>query len=112
MSLNAATDTALVAGEDVSCTMNDGANSSILTRIEGDVLYPNGLIMPLIRCRASVTLAGDPVLFNGYPTSVYVPDPIILVISILNQAGGELITVSGLFIEADTVDRPLPDLFS
>lgn len=46
----------------------------------------------------------------GNPTP-YVPDPYMLRFSITGQAGTETITLRGIFLESDSDQQPLPNMF-
>ena len=48
---------------------------------------------------------------NPNDGSVYVPAPNLLRFSILNQAGGEVVIMKGIFLESETADQPLPSMF-
>jgi len=50
-------------------------------------------------------------IFVGTLGSILVPDPFLIRFSIEGQVGGEIITLRGIFTEADSLDEPLPKFF-
>jgi hypothetical protein len=115
LGLAIATNTALAAGDNIQLTygqQGSGAGGShALSFVAGTTLFPANVPLPLIRGYSNRFNAAGNVL-NGWQGSIYVPDPDYLFISIQSMVGGELLTVSGLFLESDDRNQPLPDMFA
>lgn len=114
LSLSCFSDTVLAAGDDYELSVAIGTVKHELCWVAGATLWPAGDIVPLIRGRSYV--APVTTQFNspaqGLDASVYVPDPQILFLRLLSQAGGEVLTISGVFLEAETQNEPLPDMYA
>lgn len=110
LSLSCMSDTALGAGDNYELSTSHGTLKHELAFIAGSSTWPADTPVPLIRAAgAAITVASQA---RPYPTSVYVPDPLLLFLRLLSQVGGEVLTISGTFLESDSREQALPDMYA
>ncbi len=100
-------DTALVSGENVLFTYGGIGQNWVFNFLSGASSWGT---KPYPIINGKVTDSGSN-NFTGIQGSVYVPDPNFLFFSIANMAGGEVVTMSGMFLESDSKHQPLPSMF-
>ncbi|MFW9931018.1 MAG: hypothetical protein ACFFD1_16640 [Candidatus Thorarchaeota archaeon] len=110
LSLCLISDTSLVAGKDI--VLSQALSAAVqheLAWITGANTWPVGDPIPFIRGSSNV-FNGAGGHRHGLEGSAYVPDPMLLFFQLYAQVGGEVIVVSGLYIESETENQPLPDM--
>lgn len=111
LSLSCFSNTALAAGDDYELSWQLDGVKTELAFVQGSTLSGAGVPVPLIR--GSLAHGGAASEFwQGFHGAVYVPDPAMLFLRLLSQAGGEVLTISGTFLESDSREQPLPDMFA
>lgn len=103
-------DVALAATQDVELATSFGTFKSELSWLTGAATWPLSDPLPLIR-GSSTVFNGASGVRRGFETSVWVPDPMLLFLRVLQMAGTETLTVAGVFIETNDRDNPPPDLY-
>lgn len=109
------TDTDLAATMDIlGAVVGDGFPSYSFYFLSGNTLWDAGDLIPIMGASISFGQT-DPDVSRGFgkmASSLYIPDPLSIVLTILNQVGGEVITISGAFLESQDRSQPLPSMWS
>ncbi len=77
--------------------------------LEGGTIYPANF--PWMVLGGLILRSGVRNALHGSTMQLYVPDPNFVFFTVPNMAGGEIITVSGLFLESARRDQQLPRMF-
>lgn len=86
----------------------DANTNVVLVNHESGTTFGQNDLIPLVRSAYTDNTA---LAVLGFPGSVYVPDPFTLTLQATNAAGAETVEISGVFLEADSLMQPLPDMF-
>jgi hypothetical protein len=112
LSLRIASDTALSGGDNIVFSYAVNGITHIFWQADVNFGWPADIGIGLIRSKTYWQVSTDhsqDFLLSGIENSVYCPDPGQLLVSLLSQAGTETLTVTGLYLEADSIFTPLPD---